>query len=85
MFTFNFAPGVGINANGGTTEAEFALGPSLGVGNLYFFGGAHFARDPHIAGGFSVGDRVPKDFNIPVVRSWKTTFGFGVSYRLPLP
>jgi hypothetical protein len=85
LLTFNIAPGVGINPNNGTTETEFAFGPSLGIGNVYFLGGFHFGRQPQLSNGFSIGDRVPGDFTAPVVRTWKTGFGFGVSYRLPLP
>lgn len=85
LYSFNLAPGVGVNPNGGTNEVEFAFGASFGVNNFYFFGGAHFGREANLVNGFSIGDRVPDIFVPPVSRQWKTNFGFGVSYRLPLP
>lgn len=84
-FTFNIAPGVGINPNSGSTEVEFALGPSFGWDNIYFFGGFHFGRQTNLLNGFKIGDRVPDSFVTPVGRSWQSAFGFGVSYRVPLP
>jgi len=85
LLTINLAPGIGINPNNGTTETEFAFGPSVGIGNVYFFGGVHFGRQPDLINGFSIGNRVPDTFTAPVGRSWKKGFGFGISYRLPLP
>ncbi|MGH9799378.1 MAG: hypothetical protein ACRD82_03360, partial [Blastocatellia bacterium] len=85
FYTFNFAPGIGVNPNGGTNEVEFALGASLGLNNVYLFGGFHFGREANLINGFSIGNRVPAGFVPPVGREWKTNFGFGVSYRVPLP
>jgi len=85
FYTFNLTPGIGVNPNGGTNEVEFALGASLGINNVYLFGGFHFGREANLINGFSIGDRVPNSFVPPVGRDWKTNFGFGVSYRVPLP
>ena len=83
--TFNFSNGFGVNPNSGENEAEFGTGLSLGIGGVHLFGGAHFARPAQLGGGFVAGDRVADKFAIPVVKSWETGVGFGISYRLPLP
>jgi len=81
-------PAVGLvvtNRSTGT-EIEYVVGAGVGLkSDLVFLNfGLHAARVAQLAGGFSVGDKIPDGLNdpLPVERDWKAGFMFSVTFKL---
>jgi hypothetical protein len=76
--------GVGANLTSKTTD--FGGGISVQLGSILLTPLAHFGRQTELAGGVHVGDKLGSNPpTLPTQTNWKTSFGFGISYRLPIP
>jgi hypothetical protein len=66
--------------------AEFILGPSLGFRSnlIWLTGGLHLARVRKLAGGFSIGDRVPAALQdpLPIESNYKPAFMFSLTFKV---
>jgi hypothetical protein len=83
-FTSDLSPGVGLNPDSPGPRAEFALGESLSVGNVYFTGGVHFGNVTSLSNGYKVGETVSQGFSVPTSQGWAAGLMFGISYRIPI-
>jgi hypothetical protein len=81
----NLTAGFGVNPNTGSKEPEFFAGGAVGVGSVLLYLGAHIGRIQSLGGGFNLGDVVPAGISVPVNKSYQASFGFGISYQLPIP
>jgi hypothetical protein len=84
-FTLYAAPGIGFNFSGHSPRAEFAVGPSVGIGGWRVFAGVHIGREDNLAGGLTVGSQIPLNASLPIDHTWSYGFAAGVTYAVPLP
>ena len=80
------AMGLVISDRGGSAQAEFIVGPTLGIANKMVFltFGFHAARVEQLAGGFKIGDKVPSELAdpLPVQKDYKGGFMFSLTFKL---
>jgi hypothetical protein len=78
--------GVTSSSDNQSTDPEFLIGISRSLAQQRFFitGGAYIGEQQALAGGLTLGQVLPSTFtgDIPVTKSYHTSFGFGVSYRI---
>jgi hypothetical protein len=76
--------GVGANLTSKTTD--FGFGPSLQVGSVLLTPLAHFGRQTQLINGVYIGEPLGvSPPALPTKSTWKTSFGFAISYRVPIP
>ncbi len=80
---FLLSGGVGLNLTSKTTD--FAAGPSFQIGEVLFTTAAHFGRESVLTSGVTVGSELGSSppSPLPTANTWRTGFGFAVSYVLP--
>ena len=74
---------IGVNPN--SVSADFATGPSLSWRALMVSALAHFGHDTELTQGLTIGQSLGASFNgsLPTQTHWTTSFGLGVSVRIP--
>lgn len=84
--SFAVSTGLVLSNRNGTTEAEFIIGPSIGLltNRVFLTFGYHAARVEQLGGGFKLGDDIPASITdpLPIERNWKGGFMFGLTYKL---
>ena len=84
--TVGASGGLVVSSRGGNNQLEYILGPSLGFQNnlIWMTFGFHAARVPQLAGGFSIGDRVPQGLQdpLPVQRNFKLGFMYALTFKV---
>ena len=76
----------GVGTNLALKTADFAFGPSLQYGNVFVTPALHLGRQTQLTNGVSVGDKLGSSPpSLPTSNQFKTSFGLGITYRLPLP
>ncbi len=77
---------VGVGANLTSKTTDFGTGVSLQLGSILLTPLAHFGRQTELDHGVFVGERLGvSPPTLPTKTAWKAAFGFGISYRLPIP
>jgi len=85
-YVCSIGPAVGflVNANSGTTQAEFFEGISFGIHRLAILVGNHTGRFEEFADGYALGQSVPAGAVPATTRRWTNHPAVGISYRIPI-
>lgn len=77
--------GIGLNANNGTKQVEYFVGPAVAIKSAYVAFGRHFGRVQSVGGAFAADDVITDKTTVPIERSYKSDWAVVLSYKLPLP
>jgi hypothetical protein len=83
--SWGISTGLVLTSRNNTTEAEFIVGPNLGLLDDRFIIvlGYHAARVDSLGGGYKIGEDVPDDVTtIPVDRDWKSGAMLAFTYKI---
>jgi hypothetical protein len=85
-YVCSIGPAVGflVNANSGTTQAEFFEGISFGIHRLAILVGNHTGRFEEFADGYALGQSAPAGTMPATTRRWTNHPAIGISYRIPI-
>ena len=84
--TVGASGGLVVSNRGGNNQLEYILGLSFGFQNnlIWMTFGFHAARVTQLAGGFSIGDRVPQGLQdpLPVQRNFRPGFMYALTFKV---
>lgn len=85
-WTLGASAGFVLSSRGDKSEIEYILGPSFGFKDelIWLTAGMHVARVQKLAGGFSIGDKVPLSLQdpLPLQRNYRPGVIFSLTFKI---